>query len=187
MLKKSITFKDLDDNPVTEDFYFQLNKAEIIDLEVSKKEGLSTWVMRLGASTNRQEIIDTFKKIIVGSVGRRSDDGRKFIKNQEIIDDFIQTDAYSELLVEFLNDPKVAAEFIAGIVPADLREAVATGNLTQELQLPGDADNTATEADVPAWVKERRAPRQAELIGLSQEDLIKAFSWREELAKEGSQ
>ena len=124
MLKKTITFKDLDDNDVTEDFYFNLSKAELTELELTYPGGFTAHLERVIESEDGAQIISTFKDVILRTVGKRSEDGRRFIKSDEIRDDFVQTDAYSEMFMELCTSAEAAATFIKGIVPNDLLEEI---------------------------------------------------------------
>ena len=109
MLKKTLTYSDLDGNPVTEDFYFSLSKAEIAEMELSYDGGLQTHLKRIVANKDGAAIIGAFKNILTSSVGRRSEDGRRFIKSDEITQEFMQTDAYSELFMELVTDADASA------------------------------------------------------------------------------
>jgi hypothetical protein len=121
MLKKAITFEDLDGKQVTEVFHFGLSKADLAEMQLGAKGGsLEALVRAMIADEDGQKIIDTFKMIIQKSVGRRGEDGRRFIKSQEITDAFMQSDAYSELFMELVSDAKAGAEFINMIVPSGL-------------------------------------------------------------------
>lgn len=124
MLKKSITFQDLDGNTITDDFYFNLNKAELIELETSTKLGLSETLQLIVKEQDNHQIIEYFKKIILMAYGKRSDDGRRFIKSQELRDSFEQSDAYSELFIELATKAESAAAFINGIVPTAISQAM---------------------------------------------------------------
>jgi len=84
MLKKTITYKDLDGNDVTEDFYFNLNKAEIAEMEMMEAGGLSTKLRRIVETNDQREIMIAFKSIIMQTIGRRSEDGRRFEKSERI-------------------------------------------------------------------------------------------------------
>lgn len=131
MLEKAITYTNFRGKKVTETFCFHLNKGEIAELELSRKGGLSEFLKDLVRSDDGGAILAAFKEIIAMSVGRESEDGRRFVKSQEIIDDFVQSGAYSEFLMELASDPDAASEFIKGIVPADLAEKI-----TEDIELP---------------------------------------------------
>lgn len=120
MLKKTITYTDYDGNERTEDFYFNLTKAELMEMELSTEGGLEKKLNKIIASKDSTKIIETFKDIIVRSYGEKSDDGKRFVKNKEIADGFTQTEAYSELFMELASDADKAAEFINGIIPKDI-------------------------------------------------------------------
>lgn len=123
MIKKTISYEDFNGEKVSEDFYFHLSKAEIIELEISEGEnGLSGLIQKISKEENRAEIYRLFKKIILMSVGQKSSDGRRFIKNNEIRADFEQSPAFSELFMELGTQADAGAKFVAGLVPRDLGE-----------------------------------------------------------------
>jgi hypothetical protein len=126
MLKKTITYKDLDGNSRTEDFYFNLTKAECVEMQLSKggEEGLSGYLNEIVKSNDGALIIENFKEIIKKAYGKRSEDGRHFIKNAQLTEEFMGTEAYSDLFMELVTDAEASAKFIEGIVPADLKESV---------------------------------------------------------------
>lgn len=164
MLKKTITYKDLDNNDVTEDFYFNLSPAEVTEMELSYKGGLSVYLRQIIEAEDGGAIIAAMKNIIVSSVGRRSEDGKRFVKSPEIAADFLHTDAYSVLFMELVTDAGAATEFIQGIVPANVADKMKEGPIT-DLQLP----------DEPAWIRENREPTTAELQNMTPEQIREAF------------
>ena len=117
MLKKTITYTDYDGVQRTEDFYFNLSKAEIAEMELSTAGGLDKTINRIVAEQDGARIIALFKDLVLKSYGKKSDDGRRFIKNQELRDDFAQTEAYSDLFMELATDADAAAAFVNGILP----------------------------------------------------------------------
>lgn len=129
MLKKTITFEDLDGGQVTEDFYFHLTKAELAELEVSQRGGFMAHVETITKSEDNAAILAAFKQLVAMTIGERSPDGRRFVKSPEITDNFMQTDAYSELIVEFATNEQAAADFINGVVPASVRKQIVDHEL----------------------------------------------------------
>lgn len=117
MLKKTITYTDYDGNQRTEDFYFNLSKAEITEMELSTSVGFERLMERLVKDMDGKRIMETFKDIILRSYGEKSLDGKRFVKSKELSEAFSQTEAYSELFMELVLDPKAAAAFINGIIP----------------------------------------------------------------------
>ena len=120
MLKKTITYTDYNGNKRTENFYFGLNKAELMDMELSVTGGMRQLLQMIIDKQDIPRIIDSFKKLIRASYGEKSPDGRRFIKSEELTDAFVQTEAYSELYMEMLSDADKAAAFINGIMPAEV-------------------------------------------------------------------
>ena len=122
MLKKSITYADYNGTELTEDFYFNLSKAELMELELSTAGGFAEMIQRIVAAKNGPELVRIFKELILKAYGEKSADGKRFIKNAEISEAFSQTEAYSNLFMELASDSKAAADFINGIMPADVRK-----------------------------------------------------------------
>lgn len=118
MLKKTITYTDYNGNERTEDFYFNLTEAEIMEMEMSTAGGLAESIQRIAAAQDAPSIIKIFKDIVLKAYGVKSADGKRFIKNSAIREEFEQTEAYSKLFMELATDENAAAEFVNGIVPA---------------------------------------------------------------------
>lgn len=117
MFTKSITFTDYNGNQRTEDHFFNLTEAEALELEMSTNGGFSERIKRIIAAQDTATLITIFKDLIKLSYGRRSLDGRKFEKSEEIFNDFKDTPAYSILFMELATDAQAATEFVNGIAP----------------------------------------------------------------------
>jgi len=125
VLKKTITYEDFNGEEVSEDFFFHLSKAELIELEMSQEGGLSQWLQNVIAAEDGKSIMAEFKKIVLGSYGKRSPDGKIFVKNQELRDEFESTEAYSALFVELVTNVDAAIEFVNGVIPKNMAEDAA--------------------------------------------------------------
>ena len=125
MFKKTVTYEDYKGNTRTEDFYFNLNKAELVELELSTKGGLTVMMDRIIAAQDNATLFKIFKDLVSKSYGVLSDDGRKFVKNQEVLDDFMQTEAYSIIFSELATNEEAAAEFINKVIPQNLAKELA--------------------------------------------------------------
>lgn len=125
MLKKRIKYVDYDENAREEDFYFNLTKAEIAEMELSMEGGLQKWIEKVVDAQDTPQIIELFKRLILQSYGEKSADGKRFIKSEELSREFSQTEAYSELFMELATDEKAATAFVNGIIPREFSEAAA--------------------------------------------------------------
>ena len=125
MLKKTITYTDFNGVERSEDFYFNLTKAEIMEMEMGTTGGLSEMINKIIAAKDVPAIIKLFKELVLKAYGVKSDDGKRFIKNDTVRDEFAQTEAYSELFMELATDSDKAAAFVNGIVPADVAAEAA--------------------------------------------------------------
>ena len=117
MLKKTIEYTDFDGNQRKEDFYFNLTKAEVAEMETTTPGGLGKFLMKIASEQDQKKIVEMFKSFIQKAYGEKSADGRRFIKNQEVWENFAQTEAYSILYMELSMDAKAAEDFVNGIVP----------------------------------------------------------------------
>jgi len=176
VLKKTIEYENLDGDKVTEDFYFHLSPAEIAEMELSEPGGLSKRLSGIVESGNPKLIIETFKDILRTSYGRRSEDGKRFVKDAQFWREFTETDAYSQLFIELVTNANSAAEFVNGIIPASVREKVAKMAQTQT-PLPIEIEDKR-----PAWIREDRDPTKAELMAMSPDEMKAAFRARLERA-----
>ena len=118
MLKKTITYHDYNGVEYTQDFYFNLSKAEIMEMELGTTGGLAEMIQKIVAAQDAPSIIKSY--------GEKSADGKRFIKSDEISTAFSQTEAYSELFMELATNAEAAAAFVNGIVPAEMAKEAAT-------------------------------------------------------------
>lgn len=129
MLKKTITYVDYNREERKEDFYFNLSKAEIMEMELSTTGGLAEMIQRIVAAKDAPAIIKIFKDLVLKAYGEKSPDGKRFMK----VDDngkplyiaFSQTEAYSQLFMELATDADAAAAFVNGIIPADMAKQIS--------------------------------------------------------------
>ena len=123
MIKKTITYTDYNGTERKEDFYFNLTKAEVMEMEMSTSGGLAEMITRIVAAQDAPAIIKIFKELVLKAYGEKSPDGKRFIKSEDIATAFSQTEAYSQLFMELATDADAAAAFVNGIVPKDMQPA----------------------------------------------------------------
>lgn len=123
MLKKTITYVDYDGNERVEDHFFNLSRAEVVDMEMSIQGGLTAMVKKIIAAQDNVTLYKTFKDMILASYGEKSLDGKRFVKiapdGHRLVDDFIQTEAYSVLLMELVQNSEAASDFFNKIMPTE--------------------------------------------------------------------
>lgn len=128
MLKKTITYTDYNDVTRTEDFYFNLSKAELMEMEMSTSGGLAEMIQKIVAAQDTPSIIKIFKELILKAYGEKSSDGKRIVKSEEISNAFAQTEAFSDLFMELATDADAASAFVNGIIPADMAKRVAANS-----------------------------------------------------------
>ena len=126
MIKKTVTYTDYNDVERTENFYFNLSKAEVMEMEMGTEGGMAESIQKIIDAKDAPAIIRVFKDLVLKAYGVKSDDGRRFMKTKpdgtRYADDFKETEAYSQIFMELATDADAAAKFINGIVPADLAQ-----------------------------------------------------------------
>lgn len=122
MYSEKVTYTDYNGVERKEEFFFNLSKAELMEMEMGIVGGFGAYVQKAIDAQDTPTLISVFKELLMKSYGVKSADGRRFIKNDEVRADFKETEAYSILFMKYATDDKAAAKFINGIVPADIGE-----------------------------------------------------------------
>lgn len=207
MLKRTITYEGFDGTEYTEDFWFHVTEADIAKMELgaTREGGFEALIRKIINTTDGKKLVELFDELILLAVGEQSVDGKRFVKNDEIRDNFRNSNAYSKLFVELVTETEKGVEFVNGIVPQAMREGRALTEATQKVanrpevvegavaatppaapaptpSVTSDIRPTpapAEEDDRPRWVKEGRIPTADELKGATQEQINEAFRRRE--------
>ena len=130
MLKKTITYTDYDGNERTEDFYFNLSRAEVTAMEMSTEGGIQKSLGKIISDQDGKGTVDVIRNLILTAYGEKSLDGKRFIKSPELSEAFSHTEAFSDLFMELLTDADLAAAFVNGILPsAGVAKTAAPGGL----------------------------------------------------------
>lgn len=125
MITKTIRFEDLDGNMLEEDFSFHLNKTEMVKIKLRYNEDLEGYFKKAVEQGDSEVMLGVIEDVIRRSVGKRGEDGKSFLRPKELVDSFMDSDAYSELLVELLGESGTnPTEFFRGIIPASVLKQV---------------------------------------------------------------
>lgn len=182
MLKKEIKFTDPFGNNHNETWYFSLSKLELAERDIMADGGYARLLEKISQTGKASEVYPVMKDIILSAVGRQSDDGRRFLKTQDIIDDFVQCGAYETLIFDLLGDAKQASEFMNGLMPAGLIEEAQkiSGTLEQpEAPKPKTVDDyTMTELTNMPYAEFEKLVKSANPGSLSREILVLAMQRR---------
>lgn len=146
MYKKNITYTDFNGDERTDAFYFNLSDAEILELQVSYGGDMSRIMSNMLEKRDAKGLLGIITDLIRTSYGEKSSDGKRFMKNQEVKDSFVTTDAYSKLVLELLNDEKEFEKFMTNVIPAAKREALNEALLKREQAMAEEpAENNVVE------------------------------------------
>lgn len=133
MLKKNIKYTDYNGTEREETFYFNLSKAELMEMEMGTAGGFAEMIQKVVAAQDSPTIIKIFKDLILTAYGEKSLDGKRFIKSKELSEEFEQTEAYSNLFMELATNAEAAAAFVNGIVPDDIKPELAKTALPNKI------------------------------------------------------
>lgn len=140
MLKKTITYTDFEGNQRTEDYYFNLSKTELMRMELSTEGGLGKKLEGISKSENVPELIKMFEMLIKVSYGVKSDDGKKFVKNEKTTEDFINSAAYDELFMSLITNTDEAIAFFKSIMPGEVQASLENDDRIKELKAKANVD-----------------------------------------------
>ena len=126
MLKKTVTYVDYNGLERTEDYHFNLTKAELMEMEMSTEGGLAEMIRRIVDAKDAKAIVKIFKDLVLRAYGEKSADGKRFIKTEELRTAFEQTEAYSIIFMELATDSDAASKFVNGILPVDVNADATT-------------------------------------------------------------
>lgn len=146
MIKETVTYTDFNGTERTEDFYFNFTEAELAEMQLEIDGGLEDAIRQIVNSNDTPKIIDIFKNtIFLRAYGQKSPDGRRMIKTKEVVEEFTQTPAYSQLFMKYATDADALASFINNVIPADLKDRVAAlKDTTNVVALPNaNSDNNS--------------------------------------------
>lgn len=121
MLKRLIKYEDFDGNKCEDEFYFHYKKTELTQLNFSKDGGIGTFLQKIVSERNGKELYKFYEDFILGAIGERRNEGKNFVKTEEIRENFKTSNAYEVLFDEMANDPTKFAEFFNGVIPADMK------------------------------------------------------------------
>lgn len=120
MLKLDVTYETFDEETVTEPFYFNISEPELIEMEVSYPGGWSATLTRAMEHKDMPVLVKIFKDLLLQAYGEKSEDGKRFMKSEEIRTNFSQTNAYVKMFTDLATNDQFAADFIIGVMPKSL-------------------------------------------------------------------
>ena len=121
MLKKTVTYTDYNGIERTEVFYFHYTEAEILDMEMSTEGGFAERIQKIIDAKDQVSLMKLIKKFVIDAYGIKSEDGKRFIKNDKVKTEFLESPAYSKIWMELVMDDEVAADFVNNVIPSDMK------------------------------------------------------------------
>ena len=168
MIKKTVTYEDFNGETISEDLYFHLSKVELVNLELSHEGGLSSILPAMLKEGNMGEVVRLFNSMIRHAYGKRSDDGRRFIKDEKMTEEFMTSPAFDALFTDLISSPESAATFMQGVIPKDLM-ALVEAEMANETAADGESDTR------PPWIREDREPTTKELTTMTHQQLLEVM------------
>ena len=115
MISKTIKFKDIDGNNKEIKAYFNLSEADQAELSLLKKGGLKAYMEQCLDAEDGHGVVTFLRTMIEKSYGKKIRDpeyGTIFMKDPDETKKFINSEAFSTLFMELLNNEKMATDFI---------------------------------------------------------------------------
>ena len=125
MIKKTVTYTDYNGEQRTETFYFHYTEAEILDTDMSEEGSFADRIQRIIDAKDKTALMKLIKKFVIDAYGVKSEDGKRFMKNDELKTAFLECPAYSDIFMEMVTNDEIAAEFVNGVIPSTMKDRVA--------------------------------------------------------------
>lgn len=175
MFKKTIVFTDFNGDDQSQDFYFHMSKAELLAM-AADNSAMVNRIQRIIEAKDGRAILQEFRELIEMSVGIRSEDGSRFIKDSSAKSQLMDSPAFDELLMDLATNAEASAEFVRQLIPEKMQE-----QMREQLAKQADVDPFKNPVDGdprPTWLKEGRTPTEQELQTMSREEMAMAFRHR---------
>lgn len=173
MFKKTINFENFDGDQCSQDFYFHMSKAELLEMAADGKSMMER-LQRIIDANDGRAIISEFTSIIRAAAGVRSEDGARFIKTDLAKSALMDSPAFDELLMELATDAEAATAFIKQLIPEKMQKEMMDQIKKQKEASPPVPDPFAEGIpdNRPAWMKEHRNPTDTELMNMSHAEFL---------------
>lgn len=125
MIKRTVTYEDYNGEKRTESFYFHYTEAEILDMEMSEEGSFADRIQRIIDAKDKTALMKLIKKFVIDAYGVKSEDGKRFMKNEEVKAAFLECPAYSDIFMDMVTNDEIAAEFVNGVIPNTMKDRVA--------------------------------------------------------------
>ena len=116
MLKQRVKYEGFDGELIEEDLYFNLTRMDLIELnDRYESKDMAAYMDKIVKEKNIKELYKVLKDIILMAYGTKSEDGKRFIKNQTVKDEFAESLAFSQLIEDFHETDTAMSDFVTGI------------------------------------------------------------------------
>lgn len=155
-VKRTISFKNLDGQDVSEDWYFSLDEADAAELDLAHRKDLAEYLADIDKNKNTKEMLNVWRALLFASVGKR--DGNLLVKDETTLRQFKFGGAYKQMFAELVESPDAGAEFFVSIMPDKVQKQVAAEQAktytTDEMMAMSDEEfDAAFGTDDTAWDK----------------------------------
>lgn len=137
MFTKTVNYTDFNDNEVTETLYFNLSKRELVKMAMDLPKEIREKISKDPDNVNEQEaaialatslgekgVFEFIEELVKNAYGVKSEDGRKFLKDPKLSEEFTHSIAYDELIMEFMSDENAGLEFVNKLIPSAVNDAI---------------------------------------------------------------
>lgn len=160
-VKRVIQFQDLDGNPAEVEYYFDLNQADALEMDVvhdlAQMDNPLAYLKKIVDDKDSRKLLALWKELLFNSVGKR--EGQLLIKGEEVVREFRHSGAYNQLLSELIESDDAGASFFVSIMPAEIQQKAAqeqTRHYSKEelLSMPDDQFELVAGTDIRNMSKE---------------------------------
>ena len=115
MLKHQVSYKDFDNKSVKETLWFNLTTRDSAKLTI-KYGDLTAYVKKIEKEKDAAAMMVLIEDLVLTAYGERSEDGRHFLRNDEIRERFSYSLAFEALLDDLYSDEKKMSKFFDSLL-----------------------------------------------------------------------
>ena len=116
MLKKHVKYQGFDGEIIEEDLYFNLTRMDAIELSaLYESKDLAPYIDEIVKNEDIASLYRVLKDIVLLAYGVKSEDGKRFIKNEVVKKEFEESLAFAQLIEDLHETDSALSEFVTGI------------------------------------------------------------------------
>jgi hypothetical protein len=122
VIKKEITFTNIDGEEVTEEWWFGLEPSDVVDMEIAHLPNPAQYLMQIMEDHDSRALLELWRELMWRSAGKRI--GKLFVKDEATLREFKYGGAYNAIFSEVCSSDDIGAAFFTSILPENIQQKI---------------------------------------------------------------